>query len=290
MTRAAAGGSAEHHLGDSLAALIDGELCDDSRERVLAHLATCTGCKAEADAQRRLKSVFADSALPPPSERLMARLQGLPAAGDSRPSPFDGSPSGAGFDLLPGSGRPEDALFGPSRLATGAGFRIHDTGASRGLRGHRFAFAAAGAFSLAAIAIGGALTTGGGATPTAGPGSDGPPVTVASGQTPPPAASRPPGRAADRSSEQADAVLLGDSGPLGETNPWPAVVMPQPVIGPQLPALLVTPQSPPHSPVPGPVAGPLPAPGASEPAPATPPPVPRPSASVPGVLDAVSPR
>ncbi|MGH3325224.1 MAG: anti-sigma factor family protein, partial [Streptomyces sp.] len=56
----------EQHLGDRLAALIDGELGHDARERVLSHLATCRGCKTEADAQRRLKSVFADTAPPPP--------------------------------------------------------------------------------------------------------------------------------------------------------------------------------------------------------------------------------
>ncbi|MFF9901752.1 anti-sigma factor family protein, partial [Streptomyces longispororuber] len=52
----------EQHLGDRLAALVDGELGHEARERVLAHLATCCKCKAEADAQRRLKSVFATAA------------------------------------------------------------------------------------------------------------------------------------------------------------------------------------------------------------------------------------
>lgn len=69
---------AEQHLGDRLAALVDGELKHDARERVLAHLATCAKCKAEAAAQRRLKSVFAQSAPPSPSEGFLARLQGLP--------------------------------------------------------------------------------------------------------------------------------------------------------------------------------------------------------------------
>ncbi|PWS46836.1 zf-HC2 domain containing protein, partial [Streptomyces sp. FT05W] len=69
---------AEQHLGDRLAALVDGELKHDARERVLAHLATCARCKAEADSQRRLKSAFATSAAPSPSEGFLARLQGLP--------------------------------------------------------------------------------------------------------------------------------------------------------------------------------------------------------------------
>ncbi|NEE17614.1 zf-HC2 domain-containing protein, partial [Streptomyces sp. SID7499] len=85
---------AEAHLGDRLAALVDGELKHDARDRVLAHLATCAKCKAEADAQRRLKSAFAMSASPSPSEGFLARLQGLPGGpgGDDTGSggPFGG--------------------------------------------------------------------------------------------------------------------------------------------------------------------------------------------------------
>ncbi|MCB5166945.1 zf-HC2 domain-containing protein [Streptomyces bambusae] len=119
---------AEQHLGDRLAALVDGELGHDARERVLAHLATCARCKAEADAQRQLKSMFVQSAQPAPSEGLLARLQGLPG-GDPFSVP----------EYLPAEG-----------------FRIHEV-ARPAARGRRFAFAAAGAVSLAAIALGGAL-------------------------------------------------------------------------------------------------------------------------------------
>ena len=37
---------ADEHLGDRLAAFVDGELRDDQRERVQAHLVTCPQCKA----------------------------------------------------------------------------------------------------------------------------------------------------------------------------------------------------------------------------------------------------
>ena len=177
---------AEQHLGDRLSALVDGELGHETRERVLAHLATCPKCKAEADAQRRLKNVFAEMAPPPPSESFLARLQGLPGGGDSdsggsplggggfadRLSGFPGGPGtgsgvsgvsgvfgvrGEGFGYVPA--RPHTSVH-PS--APGRGFRIHDVGrhdadrsSSRGLR---FAFAAAGAVSLAAIALGGVST------------------------------------------------------------------------------------------------------------------------------------
>ncbi|MEU5537026.1 anti-sigma factor [Streptomyces sp. NPDC020362] len=166
---------AEQHLGDRLSALVDGELGHESRERVLAHLATCARCKAEADAQRRLKNVFAEAAPPPPSESFLARLQGLPAGGDAD---ADGTASTGGglFGRGPDAGvfgvrRDERFEFGYVPVGPHAGvapapaergFRIHPVGrpdadrsASRGLR---FAFAAAGAVSLAALALGGVTT------------------------------------------------------------------------------------------------------------------------------------
>ncbi|GAA2240500.1 zf-HC2 domain-containing protein [Streptomyces amakusaensis] len=170
---------AEQHLGDRLAALVDGELKHDARDRVLAHLATCPKCKAEADAQRRLKDVFAQSAPPPLSEGLLARLQGLPAGpgGEDRGGPFDG---GRVIDsvfagVTPPSGRPggRPETFGyvpggpsgpsgvPALPGRSGGFRIHEVGRPEGerspWRARRFAFAAASAVSFAAIALGGAL-------------------------------------------------------------------------------------------------------------------------------------
>ncbi|MFB6806013.1 zf-HC2 domain-containing protein [Streptomyces sp. NPDC056387] len=132
---------AEQHLGDRLAALVDGELNHDARERVLAHLATCAKCKAEADAQRRVKSLFVESAPPPLSAGLLARLQGLPGDGPDG-SPRPPAPPGA-------------ELFGYVAPTTSPqqGFRIHEVGRPR----RRFAFVAAGAVSLAAIALGGSL-------------------------------------------------------------------------------------------------------------------------------------
>ncbi|MDN3294592.1 zf-HC2 domain-containing protein [Streptomyces ficellus] len=159
---------AEQHLGDRLAALVDGELGHDARERVLAHLATCCKCKAEADAQRRLKSVFAQAAPPPPSEGLLARLQGLPGgAGPGRPGGDDdrGGPFGQGR-LKDGAfgGRPDAFRYAGAPVLPGgpeSGFRIHEVsrpGTERSTwRGRRFAFAAASAVSFAAIALGGAL-------------------------------------------------------------------------------------------------------------------------------------
>ncbi|MFI0943991.1 anti-sigma factor family protein [Streptomyces sp. NPDC021020] len=229
--------AAEQHLGDRLAAFVDGELADDARDRVQAHLATCPQCKAAATEQRRLKSAVAASELPAIPSGLLARLQGLAACGPDGPQgpggdPKGGSPGLADLRALPGPGDgpgPFDSrllgsdVFGtgtrrrPSYLSPGRdlvapgegkgarGFRIHET--ARGLTGgadrvpldvpvrpqaaprggtaaaaaqasfsRRFAFAAAGAFSMAAIALGGALPMEAGVDNGAHP-DDGPAVT-----------------------------------------------------------------------------------------------------------------
>ncbi|MFE7269513.1 zf-HC2 domain-containing protein [Streptomyces sp. NPDC057623] len=169
---------AEQHLGDRLSALVDGELGHETRERVLAHLATCARCKSEVDAQRRLKNVFAEAAPPPPSESFLARLQGLPGGGD-----LDGGGSPLGGGGLGGlSGRPgTTGAFGvrrsdrfefgyvPARAhattlpVSDSGFRTHPVGrhdADRFASSRmRFAFVAAGAVSLAAIALGGVTSS-----------------------------------------------------------------------------------------------------------------------------------
>ncbi|MEV0093588.1 zf-HC2 domain-containing protein [Streptomyces sp. NPDC050738] len=187
---------AEQHLGDRLAALVDGELNHDVRERVLSHLASCSKCKAEADAQRRLKSVFAETAPPPPSEGLLARLQGLPGG----PGGDDTGRGGSGGSAAFGAGRFAEGVFGltpasrgfspdpretfgyiPARPhpAAATGFPIHpvgrqDTDRSASSSRRRFAFAAASAVSLAAIALGGAMPNGVSGAPTsAGAGGGG---------------------------------------------------------------------------------------------------------------------
>lgn len=147
--------------------MVDGELSHDRRDRVLAHLATCASCKAEADDQRRVKSVFAKSALPPPPKDLLARLQGLPTmVGEhAPPPPAPPSPPAPPAPHLPAasSSPPPRAPLGGGALGDEREYRIHGPGAAARLhRGHRFAFAAAGAVSLAAFAIGGAVGTAGG--------------------------------------------------------------------------------------------------------------------------------
>lgn len=56
------------HLGERLSKLVDGELGADTRDRVLAHIATCAKCKAEVDVQRRLKNIFVEAQAGPSRE------------------------------------------------------------------------------------------------------------------------------------------------------------------------------------------------------------------------------
>jgi anti-sigma factor RsiW len=161
---------------------VDGELGHETRERVLAHVATCPKCKAEVDEQRRLKNVFARTAPPPPSESLLARLQGLPQGGDpdGGGTPPDGGGLTAGlsgrafglagvfgvrrgdpfaFDYAHSRAHPAAALTPAEPEPPARGFRVHPVGRAEGerpaSRGLRFAFVAAGAVSLAALALGG---------------------------------------------------------------------------------------------------------------------------------------
>jgi anti-sigma factor RsiW len=76
-----------HHLGHRLSALIDGELGDAQRERVLAHLARCEPCRREAIALRTLKQrmhalgeATAGAAL---TDRLVAMGARYPAPGSA---------------------------------------------------------------------------------------------------------------------------------------------------------------------------------------------------------------
>jgi anti-sigma factor RsiW len=75
------------HLDDLAAALADGELDHDQRDRALAHLAGCDPCRAEVDAQRRLKALIANQPDPEVSPDLTMRLTALvrTAAGPNRP-------------------------------------------------------------------------------------------------------------------------------------------------------------------------------------------------------------
>jgi hypothetical protein len=66
--------SVASHLGEQAAALVDGELDHDARDRTLVHLTSCASCRAEVDAMRQLKARLATLSDPGPSAALMRRL------------------------------------------------------------------------------------------------------------------------------------------------------------------------------------------------------------------------
>lgn len=72
------------HLCELAAAVVDSELDHDARDRALAHLAGCLSCRAEVDAQRRVKARMAAMEFPEAPATLAARLA---AVADSAPVP-----------------------------------------------------------------------------------------------------------------------------------------------------------------------------------------------------------
>jgi hypothetical protein len=66
------------HLGELAAALVDGMLDHGARDRALAHLTRCDGCRSEVDAQRRIKAQLAGLGGPGVPQGLAARLCALP--------------------------------------------------------------------------------------------------------------------------------------------------------------------------------------------------------------------
>jgi anti-sigma factor RsiW len=78
------------HLGQRLSALIDGELDDAERDRVLVHLARCEPCRREAVALRTLKrrmNALGEAAADAELTRRLMGLASLPAASSAGRAP-----------------------------------------------------------------------------------------------------------------------------------------------------------------------------------------------------------
>jgi hypothetical protein len=67
------------HLGVYAAALVDGALDHDTRDRALAHLVECEICRCEVETQRRVKHRLAELSGPPCPKALEVRLITLTA-------------------------------------------------------------------------------------------------------------------------------------------------------------------------------------------------------------------
>ncbi len=84
------------HLGPRLAALVDGELSHDDRDRALAHIAGCASCRSLVESERALKGQLSAMAMPEPSARLMAALFQIPQSHGNRRDSDDPPSGGAG--------------------------------------------------------------------------------------------------------------------------------------------------------------------------------------------------
>jgi len=99
------------HLGPRLAALVDGELSHDDRDRALAHIAGCAQCRSLVDSERTLKGQLGAMAMPEPSARLMAALFQIPQTHGARRDPEEPPPGGEASGSRPGA---FGGLFGRS--------------------------------------------------------------------------------------------------------------------------------------------------------------------------------
>jgi hypothetical protein len=73
------------HLGQRISALIDGELSDSERDRVLAHIAGCDECRQEAVALRALKQRMHSLGEAMVDTALTGRLMAMAMPSDGRP-------------------------------------------------------------------------------------------------------------------------------------------------------------------------------------------------------------
>ena len=164
------------HLGDRLTALVDGELDHDERDRVLAHLAGCDQCRAEADAQRRLKQRLRSLGDAAPSPQLLTSLYAMGEPGGPIPPRARSMPGAAKPPVVarPTARRPARAGgqggSGPARRGLKSGLESgvggggghgagpgHDLAPGRGKAGRRLPrmrYLAVGAATFAVFGIG----------------------------------------------------------------------------------------------------------------------------------------
>ncbi len=133
------------HLGQRLSALIDGELGDAERDRVLAHLARCDACRQDAIALRALKQRMHSLGEAMVNAALTGRLMAVGAADGPGPrAPWRiqdrvvRAPPARGRDPGLGGGRPRRGRLLRRRRPAGArpegnpgGGHVHDPARQR---------------------------------------------------------------------------------------------------------------------------------------------------------------
>jgi len=88
------------HLGQRISALIDGELSDAERDRVLTHLAGCDECRQEAVALRALKQRMHSLGEAMVDAALTGRLMAMATPGEPGRAPWRPRPAFPGARLL----------------------------------------------------------------------------------------------------------------------------------------------------------------------------------------------
>jgi hypothetical protein len=141
------------HLGPRISALADGELGHEARDRALAHVAHCSSCHSQLEAERAVKDLLASAASPAPSDQVLASLQALSLPGSPLPPRARTMPQGPIVPLLPPPGRAPRG-----GRADGRGPSTRTLGARRTAR--RARYAAVGALSVAGLLLGTAFAAG----------------------------------------------------------------------------------------------------------------------------------
>jgi anti-sigma factor RsiW len=154
------------HPGPELSAFVDGELDHDARDRVLNHLAGCPGCRADVEAERRLKARLAATASPAVPADLSARLRAIAEPGEPLPPWHPPMPGGSRPAVLPAPGRRGSARPRSRRPAARPGA----DGRSRRTRvtPRRLALAASGALTAGGVLLSGAFLLGSAPRPEPG--------------------------------------------------------------------------------------------------------------------------
>ena len=154
------------HLGDRVAALVDGQLDHPARERALAHVAHCPECRRDVEAQRAVKERLSTAPTPQPPPATLAMLRSLAAPGGPVPPRARTMPRGPLVPTLPPPGRP--AATWPGRPRPGARGPANRRPGGRPLA-RRARLATAGALCTAGLVLGAAFAVGGSSPSTVVP-------------------------------------------------------------------------------------------------------------------------
>lgn len=117
------------HLGDAVAALVDGQLDHPRREKALGHLSRCAVCREAVEQQRRVKVRVQTLPGAEPSAALLVALTRVPGA----PAPPPSGPGsrvgrvGRGGLLITGAGTVAAGVLGLAYVVDGA--TVRDPGA-----------------------------------------------------------------------------------------------------------------------------------------------------------------